>query len=97
MGIEDPGMPSGGPVRTTDLGEITLEGENPEIFPFLGSHFLAEAVDRGGADFALHGHAHHGSERGRTAGGVPVRNVAEPVLGEPYRIFDLDRIVDAVA
>lgn len=75
----------------------TLEGENPEIFPFLGSHFLAEAVDRGGADLALHGHAHHGSERGRTAGDVPVRNVAEPVLGEPYRIFDLDRIADAAA
>lgn len=73
----------------------TLEGENREIFPFLGSHFLAQAVDTGGADLALHGHAHHGSERGRTAGGVPVRNVAEPVLGEPYRIFDVGELLDA--
>lgn len=70
----------------------TLEGENPEIFAFLGSHLLAEAVDGGGACLALHGHAHHGSERGETAGGVPVRNVAEPVLGEPYRIFDLEQV-----
>lgn len=75
----------------------TLDGENPEIFPFLGSHFLADAVDRGGGDLALHGHAHHGSERGRTAGGVPVRNVARPVLGEPYRVFDLRRITDEAA
>lgn len=74
----------------------TLTGENPEIFPFLGSHFLAEAVDRGGACLTLHGHAHHGSERGETAGGVPVRNVAEPVLGEPYRIFDLERVRGSV-
>ena len=28
----------------------TLLGEPPEIFPFLGSYLLAEAVDRSGAD-----------------------------------------------
>lgn len=75
----------------------TLEGENPEIFPFLGSSFLADAIDEGGGDLALHGHAHHGSERGRTARGVPVRNVARPVLGEAYRVFDLRRISDDAA
>jgi Icc-related predicted phosphoesterase len=67
----------------------TLEGEPPEIFPFLGSYFLAEAIDAAGADLALHGHAHRGSEVGATAGGVPVRNVAQPVIDAPYRVYEL--------
>jgi hypothetical protein len=46
---------------------------------------LAEAVDRAG--LVLHGHAHRGSERGETAGGVAVRNVAWPVTGRPYTVF----------
>lgn len=67
----------------------TLVGERPEIYPFLGSQHLAEAVDEGGADLAIHGHAHAGSERGRTPGGVPVRNVAMPVIHHAYRVFEL--------
>ena len=67
----------------------TLAGEPPEIHAFLGSDLLAEAVDRAGADLALHGHAHRGSRAGSTAGGVPVRNVARPVIGCPYEVFDL--------
>jgi len=70
--------------------EATLVGEPPEIWPFLGSYLLAEAVDRAGADLVLHGHAHLGSERGETAGGVPVRNVAWPVTGRPYTVFQFD-------
>ena len=69
--------------------EETLAGERLEIYPFLGSHLLAEAVDTAGADLALHGHAHHGSERGVTPGGTRVRNVAQPVIGHAYRVFDL--------
>src|SRR5262249_41566389 len=65
----------------------TLQGERREIYPFLGSRFLAEAIDATGADLALHGHAHLGSEEGKTPGGVVVRNVAEPVIGVPYRVF----------
>jgi Icc-related predicted phosphoesterase len=65
----------------------TLQGERLEIFPFLGSYLLAEAVDEAGADLALHGHAHAGSERGATPGGVPVRNVALPVIGRPYKVY----------
>ncbi|WP_261558634.1 metallophosphoesterase family protein [Frankia tisae] len=65
----------------------TLIGERAEIYPFLGSYHLAEAMDAGGAGLALHGHAHAGSERGSTAGGVPVRNVARPVLGRPCAIY----------
>ena len=67
--------------------EATLQGERLEIWPFLGSYFLAEAIDRGGAHLALHGHAHIGSEKGRTAGGVPVRNVAQPVIQHAYKVY----------
>lgn len=65
----------------------TLAGEPPEIYPFLGSYLLAEAVDAAGARLAVHGHAHRGVEHGMTPGGVPVRNVALPVLGRPYGVY----------
>ncbi|MFI6499032.1 metallophosphoesterase [Nonomuraea typhae] len=65
----------------------TLEGEPPEIYPFLGSYLLAEAVDAVGADLILHGHAHKGTEKGMTPGGIRVRNVALPVLGRAYGIY----------
>lgn len=67
----------------------TLAGESPELFPFLGSDLLAEAIDAGGVDLAVHGHAHHGSPRGTTPGGVPVRNVARPVIDAPWRLLEL--------
>ena len=67
----------------------TLHGEPPEIFPFLGSYLLAEAVDDAGADLVIHGHAHRGSERGVTPGGVRVRNVARPLIGSSFRLFEL--------
>ena len=67
--------------------EGTLQGERLEIFPFLGSYLLAEAIDNGGADIALHGHAHAGTEKGRTPGGVPVRNVAQPVIRHAYKVY----------
>jgi Icc-related predicted phosphoesterase len=69
----------------------TLEGEPPEIFPFLGTFLLAEAVDRTGVDLALHGHAHHGSEKGVTPGGVNVRNVAMQVIRRPYAVYAFER------
>ncbi len=65
----------------------TLVGERLEIYPFLGSYLLAEAVDRAGADIVFHGHAHHGVERGLTPAGVPVRNVAQPVIRHPYNVY----------
>ncbi len=68
----------------------TLMGEPLEIYPFLGSYLLAEAVDHaGGAALVVHGHAHAGTERGRTPGGTPVRNVARPVIRRSYRVFDI--------
>jgi Icc-related predicted phosphoesterase len=59
----------------------TLAGEPPEIHQYLGSQRLADAIDR--FDFvtaAVHGHAHHGTHRGRTRRGIPVYNCAQPVL-----------------
>jgi Icc-related predicted phosphoesterase len=68
----------------------TLSGEPREIYAFLGSYLLAQAVDRVGADLVLHGHAHRGSRDGTTPGGVPVRNVAAPVIGRAYEVFRFD-------
>lgn len=70
--------------------EETLVGERLEIYPFLGSYLLAEAVDRAGADLVLHGHAHRGREKGMTPGGVHVRNVAEHVIRKAYAVFSLE-------
>ncbi|BFV60215.1 metallophosphoesterase [Kitasatospora sp. CMC57] len=67
----------------------TLAGEPPEIHPFLGSYLLAEAIDTAGADLAVHGHAHAGTERGLTSGGVHVRNVAQPVIRHAYALYEL--------
>ncbi|MFF7296465.1 metallophosphoesterase [Streptomyces sp. NPDC008265] len=67
----------------------TLAGEPPEIYPFLGSYLLAEAIDGAGADLAVHGHAHLGTEHGMTAGGVRVRNVAMPVIDRAFAVYHL--------
>ncbi|MGN9758228.1 metallophosphoesterase family protein [Streptomyces sp. SD31] len=67
----------------------TLAGEAPEIYPFLGSYLLAEAIDTAGADLAVHGHAHLGTEHGMTSGGVKVRNVAQPVIGRAFHVYHL--------
>lgn len=67
----------------------TLNGEPLEIYPFLGSYLLAEAIDAGGANLSIHGHAHHGSPRGMTPGGVRVRNVAHPVIRQAFSVFVL--------
>jgi len=72
----------------------TVQGEAPEIFPFMGTSRLAEVIDRHGADLVVHGHAHHGKPDGHTSGGVPVHNVAISLLQaqnppQVYRIFDV--------
>ena len=69
----------------------TLDGEPVELYPFLGSSLLSEPVDRLGADLILHGHAHHGLERGSTQAGIPVRNAALPVIGRSWAVYDLER------
>lgn len=72
----------------------TLEGEPPQIFPFLGDSLLGEVLDRRGAVVAVHGHAHDGNLEGLTAGGVRVLNVSRQVLsrrpsGRAYATFDV--------
>ncbi len=67
----------------------TLVGEPPEIWPFLGNYLLGEAVDAAACHLAVHGHAHLGTEKGLTAGGVRVRNVAQPVIGTAYACYEV--------
>jgi Icc-related predicted phosphoesterase len=58
----------------------TTVGENPEIRAFLGCSRLMGPIDRYGADAVFHGHAHHGTLEGTTDKGIPVFNVAMPLL-----------------
>lgn len=69
----------------------TLVGEPPEIWPFLGNYLLGQAIDEGACEVALavHGHAHAGTEKGMTEGGVRVRNVAQPVIRSAYAVYEL--------
>lgn len=70
----------------------TLFGEKKEIYPFLGCYYLAEAIDEAKADIVFHGHAHAGVEKGETPGGIPVRNVAQPVIGHPFNVYTLEKL-----
>jgi Icc-related predicted phosphoesterase len=54
----------------------TLVGEPEQLFPFLGSERLANALGRQRVDVIVHGHAHHGSPSGITRDGIPVYNVS---------------------
>jgi Icc-related predicted phosphoesterase len=73
----------------------TVEGEPPEIFPYLGSSRLEEPINRYRVTSVFHGHAHRGTLEGRTSAGVPVYNVAMPLLARlhpdrlPYRVVEL--------
>lgn len=77
--------------------QTTVEGEPPEIFPFLGSSRLEEPLNRYEVTAVLHGHAHHGSPAGQTSTGIPVYNVSIPLLKRhfperpPFRILELPR------
>jgi Icc-related predicted phosphoesterase len=73
----------------------TVEGESPELRPFLGTSRLAMPVDAFGAQAVFHGHAHHGALEGRTPKGIPVYNVAMPVLRKAFgdrrfRVLDIE-------
>jgi Icc-related predicted phosphoesterase len=70
----------------------TLEGEDPEIYAFLGSSRLEEPINRFKVTAVFHGHAHNGALEGKTSAGIPVYNVSAPALrktGKPYRIIEL--------
>ncbi|WP_405429949.1 metallophosphoesterase [Micromonospora sp. NBC_00617] len=72
----------------------TLAGEPLEIYPFLGSYQLGQAIDSAPTALAVHGHAHAGTERGTTPGGVRVRNVAHPVIKQAYSVFHVGDQLD---
>ncbi len=70
----------------------TLQGEDPEIYAFLGSSRLEEPINRFKVTAVFHGHAHNGILDGKTSTGIPVYNVSAPALtktGKPYRIVEL--------
>lgn len=73
----------------------TVEGEPPEIFPFLGSSRLEEPLNRHAVAAAFHGHAHKGQHMSKTSADVPVYNVSVSVLRKqfperlPYMVFEV--------
>jgi Icc-related predicted phosphoesterase len=73
----------------------TVAGEPPEIIPFVGSSRLEEPLNRYRVTACFHGHAHRGSLEGQTLTGVPVYNVAMPLLrrslgdAPPFRVIEI--------
>jgi Icc-related predicted phosphoesterase len=72
----------------------TVEGEPVEIFPWLGSSRLEEPLTRFQVSAVVHGHAHKGSPVGKTSTGIPVYNVALPVLRASYPDQPAFRIIE---
>ena len=64
---------------TTTLGREPLAK-----YWMLGNCELGVVLDRRSPDLVVHGHAHLGTLKGRTPGGVPVRNVALPIVGRVH-------------
>jgi len=60
--------------------QATVEGEPPEIFPYLGTSRLEEPFARYPVQAIFHGHAHNGALKGKTMGGIPVFNVSMSLL-----------------
>ncbi len=75
----------------------TVDGEPREIYAFLGSSRLEEPINRYAASVVFHGHAHRGQPEGKTAGGVPVYNVALPLLQRLYPDRSPFRVVEIPA
>jgi Icc-related predicted phosphoesterase len=62
----------------------TLGSEPLAKYWMLGNCELGAAIDRRRPDLVIHGHAHLGTLHGSTPGGIPVRNVALPVVGHVH-------------
>jgi Icc-related predicted phosphoesterase len=72
---------------TTTLGREPLAK-----YWMLGNCELGAVLDRRLPDLVIHGHAHLGTLKGSTLGGVPVRNVALPVAGRVHlELLELER------
>ena len=81
----------------------TVVPEPAEIMPFLGSSRLEDPIDRYRCSAVFHGHAHRGSPEGKTKSGIPVYNVAMPLLlaaqpdRPPFRVIEVPINEAAVA
>jgi Icc-related predicted phosphoesterase len=75
----------------------TVQGEPVDIYPFLGSSRLEDPLVRYPVTLVVHGHAHRGAMEGKTVNGVPVYNVAKPLLQRthperpPFRVLEVVR------
>ncbi len=92
-------------MRTADLEKMfvllhfspireTLHGELIELYAFLGSSRLEEVIERYPVAAVFHGHAHFGFPKGKTEKGIPVYNVALPIMQktnpkQPYAIVEV--------
>jgi Icc-related predicted phosphoesterase len=65
----------------------TIAGEPLEIQAFLGSSRLMAPIEAMGVDVVFHGHAHTGKLEGSTPSGIPVFNVALPLLQAHGRVL----------
>jgi Icc-related predicted phosphoesterase len=72
----------------------TVQGEPIEIFPWLGTSRLEEPLTRFEVSAVVHGHAHKGSPVGQTVTGIPVYNVALPLLRSSYPDQPAFRIIE---
>jgi Icc-related predicted phosphoesterase len=76
--------------------QATVEGEPPEIFPFLGSSRLEDPINRHRCAAVFHGHAHRGAPEGKTSTGIPVFNVSLSLMRNsypdrpPFRLFEVE-------
>jgi Icc-related predicted phosphoesterase len=83
--------------------EATIVGEPPEIWPLLGTSRLEDPFNRYPVNMVFHGHAHFGTREGRTRSGVPVYNVALPLLARtapdlpPFKLVEVGAPADALA
>lgn len=71
----------------------TIIGEPEVIWPFLGSSRLLQPIETIGCNAVFHGHAHHGTLEAKTPSGIPVYNVAMPILeerGQQFFIWEVD-------
>ncbi|HEX4592605.1 MAG TPA: metallophosphoesterase [Gemmataceae bacterium] len=81
----------------------TVEGEPVEIHAFMGCGRFEEPLNRYGVHAVFHGHAHRGAAEGKTSAGIPVYNVALPLLrrahpeGPALRILELAGEAGALA
>lgn len=72
----------------------TIHGEPEQIFPFLGSTYLENPINNRNVLAAFHGHAHMGVLQSKTGKGIPVFNVAVPILLKagfevPFYVFEV--------